>query len=124
MQVFKAGICSEQQTKLGEDSFQVSTSLHYPIHCSILYSIHCFIHYSFNTCLLVSFSGALDKQTIKLTNKSVFSLAFEASASSSGGIQTLIDTNISQDEEITTIKSESEESEVLTSTFKSTGKKR
>ena len=51
-------------------------------------------------------------------------LAFEAIASSSGGIQTLIDTNISQDEEITTIKSESEESEVLTSTFKSTGKKR
>ena len=43
------------------------------------------------TCLLVSFSGALDKQTIKLTNKSVFSLAFEANASSSGGIQTFID---------------------------------
>ena len=33
----------------------------------------------------------MDKQTIKLTNNSVFSLAFEANASSSGGIQTLIE---------------------------------
>ena len=69
-------------------------------------------------CLLVSFSGALDKQTIKHTNKSVFSLAFEANASSSGGIQTLIDKIISQDDRITTTKSESGKSEVLTSTFK------
>ena len=72
----------------------------------------------YHTCLLVLFSGALDKQTIKLTNKSVFSRAFEANASSSGGIQTLIDKIISQDERITTTKSESGKSEVLTSTFK------
>ena len=47
-----------------------------------------------------------------------------AIAPSSGGIQTLIDKNISQDDKITTTKSESEESEVLTSTFKWTRKKR
>ena len=45
-------------------------------------------------------------------------LVFEAIASSSGGIQTLIDKIISQDERITTKKSESGKSEVLTSTFK------
>ena len=52
---------------------------------------------------------------------------FEAIAYSSGGIQTLVDKNISQDDKITTTKSESEESEeseVLTSTFKWTRKKR
>ena len=76
-----------------------------------------------HTCLLVSFSGALDKQTNKLTNISVFSQAFEANASSSGGIQTLIDKIISQDERITNTESESGKSEVLTSTFKLTGKK-
>ena len=74
-----------------------------------------------HTCLLVSFSGALDKQTNKLKNISVFSQAFEASASSSGGIQTLIDKDVSQDDRITTTKSESE---VLTWTFKLTRKKR
>ena len=41
------------------------------------------------------------------TNKQIdlqtcITLAFEAIASSSGGIQTLIDTNVSQDERITT----------------------
>ena len=53
------------------------------------------------TSLLVSFSVALDTKT-KQTNKSVFSQAFEANASSSGGIQTLIDIHISQDDKITT----------------------
>ena len=54
-----------------------------------------------HTSLLVSFSVALDTKT-KQTNKSVFSQAFEANASSSGGIQTLIDIHISQDDKITT----------------------
>ena len=48
-----------------------------------------FLHWH-HTCLLVSFSGALDKQTNKLTNISVFSQAFEAIASSSGGMQTMM----------------------------------
>ena len=76
------------------------------------------------TCLLVSFSGAFDKQTIKLTHKRVFSQAFEAIASSSGGIKTLIDTNVSQDDRITKTKNGSCKGEVLTSTFKLTRKKR
>ena len=54
-----------------------------------------------HTSLLVSFSVAFDTKT-KQTNKSVFSQAFEANASSSGGIQTLIDIHISQDDKITT----------------------
>ena len=61
----------------------------------------------FLTDLLVSFSVALDiyKQSYKYLY--LLPQAFEANASSSGGIQTLIDTDINQDVKITTIESES-----------------
>ena len=45
---------------------------------------------------MVSFSVALDTKA-KQTNKSVFSKAFEANASSSGGIQTDYDLNKGKD---------------------------
>ena len=56
------------------------------------------------TCVLVSFSGALDKTNNQTYKQKCISLAFEAIAPSSGGIQTLIDINISQDGKITTTK--------------------
>ena len=59
-------------------------------------------HIHHHTSLLVSFSVALDTKA-KQTNKSVFSRAFEANASSSGGIQTLIDKHMSQGNKITTL---------------------
>ena len=62
----------------------------------------CAILLLWDTSLLVSFSVALDTKT-KQTNKSVFSQAFEANASSSGGIQTLIDKHMSQGNKITTL---------------------
>ena len=74
--------------------------------------------------VLVSFSAALDKTSKQTNLQTCISRAFVAIATSSGGIQTLIDKDISQDDKITTTKSESGESEVLTSTFKLTGKKR
>ena len=45
--------------------------------------------------------GQINKQ---MDLQTCITLAFEAIASSSGGIQTLIDTNISQDDRITTMK--------------------
>ena len=51
--------------------------------------------------------GHLNKQTNSLTLKIFIPQAFEANASSSGGILTSIDIDINQDVKITTMKSES-----------------
>ena len=55
----------------------------------------------FHTDLFVSFSVALDIYKQSPYNIYLFPQAFESNDSSSGGIQTLIDEDINQDDKIT-----------------------